>query len=155
MKVYRYVGEGELNQFLRGAFNNTGTTRCYGKNCNNHHYRKDVPYLHFFKDKSSIEFMRYIYRNSANTFYICTFDIPKHLLLFTTGKGFYPTDHFGNLEACREYAIPNSWMRPEYLINYELDEEHLKNMHDFQIPNNLQLTDINFLTSDIEHNNAY
>ena len=90
---------------------------------NNHKYVKGVKYLHFFKDKKDLERMQLVYRKHIRPFYFCEFEIPKRTLFFHAGIGYYsPTGYDLDYVAAREFALPTSKFKKEYLVKYEMDK---------------------------------
>ena len=122
MKVYRFLSEKEYLRILNGEKDKLGNSAFYGKNwTNTHHYKKDIKYIHFFKDKSSIDLIKYIrtLEKQNDIFYICEFDIPYSKPLFHSGKGFY-LEHSGYGEtSVIEYAIDAKIFDPNWLLSSE------------------------------------
>jgi hypothetical protein len=119
------MSETELKKIISGDIESLGHTfesnkgKKYRKNT--HHYKNGEKYLHFFKHESSMKMMSYLYREVEEKFFFCSFNIPFSILALHSGKGFYPSSGYDN-EELKEYAIPLSQFKPEYLISYELDK---------------------------------
>ncbi len=125
MKVYRYLSESELNHILAGEIDDIGNqfTNHKKDEINTHKYIEGVKYLHFFKRKEDTEKMQLLYRKHIRPFYFCEFEIPKKTLLFHAGVGYYSASGYDlDYVAAREYAIPTSKFKKEYLVKYEMDK---------------------------------
>lgn len=126
MIVYRYLGEDELKKILSENTESLGNSFQTNKdkqlNKNTHHYKPDEKYMHFFKKETSMQMMSYLYRKANGNFYFCSFDIPIKALLFHSGKGFYISSGYDGPDSLKEYAIPVSQFKPEYLESYTLDK---------------------------------
>ena len=121
MKVYRIMTERELNNILAENYAEIGS--CYNnksyKGSNNHHYKKNIKYLHFFKYKSSLSYMEQYLRKSYQ-YYVCCFDIPYSVLIKGLGKGNYELPGMDYLTISqREYIVPSLSMKKQWLISYE------------------------------------
>lgn len=131
MRVYRYLSEKELNTILHGDVTTLGA-EFYSKKknrefCNNHHYKKDVKYLHFFKNFEDMQEIKQVYKEYKGNFYYCTFDIPKLVLFFAAGKGFYaPKGYDYDFTVMTEYAIRTDKFNPQWLHSYSLDKDRQK-----------------------------
>ena len=120
MKVYRILTEQELNNLLAENYAEIGSyynNKSY-KPSNNHHYKKDIKYMHFFKHKSSLSYMEQ-YLNKAYQYFICCFDIPYSVLIKGIGKGNYELSGMDYLTISqREYIVPSKCMKKEWLVSY-------------------------------------
>ena len=131
MRVYRYLSEQELNKFLSGDTSTLGA-EFYSKKkskefCNNHHYKKDVKYMHFFKEFDDMQQIKQLYKEYNGNFYYCSFDIPRLVLFFAAGKGFYePKGYDFDFTVMKEYAIRTDKFNPEWLHSYTLDKDRQK-----------------------------
>ena len=124
MKVYRYLSEDELEHILAGDIENIGNkfTNHKKDEINTHKYVEGVKYLHFFKKKEDTERMQLLYRRHIRPFYFCEFEIPKRTLFLHAGIGYYsPTGYDLDYIAAREFALPTSKFKKEYLVKYEKD----------------------------------
>ena len=110
MKVYRYISEEELMNIYNGQVDELGNefNRKDYKRQNNHRYKPNTKYLHFFKDKSSIELIRreVLHKDKDGVYYFCSFDIPATILFKYGGKGHYDGSYKVPYRTVREYAIP-------------------------------------------------
>ena len=111
MLVYRVCTKSEVDKILNtGDYTKIGIYGIFGLNGkNNHNYKFDKLYLHFFKNKKSI----FLYLKGN---YITTYDIPENILNHHIGIGKYP--HFfnsNNLIEVFEYAIESELIHFEYL----------------------------------------
>ena len=116
MVVYRLCNELEFQRILNTmAFDDVGCLCSNNSKLNNHKYKTNQKYLHFFKEFSSLF---YLYLKPKS--YICTYDIPDELLEKYLGVGQYLDIVFmRKLEKAVEYAIPNSEILFEYLKKVE------------------------------------
>lgn len=124
MKVYRYLTERELNCIKSGNTQDIGSffDREKFKKVNNHRYKENVRYLHFFKTTKMIHLIRNLHRHDNQKYYICEFNIPLKNLLCHFGFGFYEASGY-DLDNYRvlEFAIESSKLNPNWLVKYELD----------------------------------
>ena len=115
------MSEEELNLIRQGNIDGLGNQfnkKVYTRQ-NNHRYRKGKKYIHFYKDKSSLELIRREIIKGDNAkksnHYFCSFNVPDIILWLYRGKGHYD----GNLDTPTidviEYAIPTTIFRPEWL----------------------------------------
>ena len=120
------MSEEHLNLILSGSTEGLGHyyDRKHFKRQNSHHYRKGKKYLHFFKDKSSMELIRRE-RQKLNIhgrkYYFCSFNIPDVILFFHRGTGHYDGNYDTPIIDVTEYAIPVDMVNPEWLDKYILD----------------------------------
>ena len=121
MKVYRYMCKEELEAILNCDIDKIGRTQKNDK-FNNHHYKKDIKYLHFFKNLKDIEKIKKINKHSDKQFYIGTFNIPLRFLLQGMGVGYYPTRGYdADYVTAREFIVPVEKFKPNYLVEYIRD----------------------------------
>lgn len=140
VKVYRYLSETELNNILSGKTEELGSSfhakkiieKKYNTRINNHRYNPAEKYLHFFKKFSDIEHIRQERRHYEENFYFAEFEIPKLVLFFAAGKGYYNTLHGYDsfTESISEYAVMVKNFNPEWLVGYTLDKNKLTFMHE-------------------------
>lgn len=128
VKVYRYLSHNELMAYL------SGDTSCIGSyydkkrigNVNTHLYRRNVRYLHFFKNKEDIVRAKALGRiDDTKKTYVCEFEIPFYLLIPAVGLGFYHGEA-GDLDKVLEFKVPVKYVKPEYLKSYTLDTDPSK-----------------------------
>ncbi len=127
MKVYRYLSEYELFALLANDKAKLGASFLDGYTPNNHRYKKNEKYLHFFLNKDSIANMKKLRKDSISDYYIATFNIPIFTLIRFRGKGIYedPKGGYDNdTNFLIEFAIPVTHFNTSSLISYELDEHH-------------------------------
>jgi len=132
MKVYRYLSEYELKYIQSDDVDNIGST--YNddvyKRINTHRYKEGVKYLHFYKNKEDISYIKKCDYLPSGRYYICEFDIPFYILFTGYGKGFYGS--FGKIDyTATEYKVPSHLMKSKYLKSYKLDEEYKFSVIDF------------------------
>lgn len=130
MRVYRYLSEQELNKILNHDVESLGHE--FNKNrknyLNNHHYKKGVKYLHFFKEFDDMQEIKNLYKNIEGKFYYCSFDIPRLVLFFAAGQGFYaPKGYDYDFSVMTEYAIRTDKFNPQWLHSYTLDKDRAIN----------------------------
>lgn len=103
MLVYRVCKNIEFKKILNeNNFNNIGNyfTKT---NLNTHNYDEKYKYLHFFKDKESIFYLR-----TLKDRYLCIYDIPEEILSKYIGTGYYwDFINYKDLNDVVEYAIEN------------------------------------------------
>ncbi len=133
MKVYRYLSETELNSILNGKTNNVGNifikrrefTKKTSVRPNNHKYKNNEQYIHFFKNLQDIEHRRSELRTSDENYYFCCFEVPRLVLFMAAGKGYYSSlhgyEHY--IETVREYAVNIKNFKPNWLTGYALDND--------------------------------
>lgn len=133
MKVYRYLPESELNSILNGETKNVGNVFIRRKEFtkrtsvlpNNHKYKNNEQYIHFYKKLQDIEHRRKELRTSEENYYFCCFDIPRLVLFMAAGKGYYNSLHGYDYytETVREYAVNIKNFNPNWLTGYALDND--------------------------------
>ena len=129
MRVYRYLSEQELNTILHGDVSSLGHEFHKDRKnyLNSHHYKKGVKYMHFFKEFENMQEIKQVYQNVKGKFYYCTFDIPRLVLFFAAGKGFYaPKGYDYDFSVMTEYAIRTDKFNPQWLHSYSLDKDREK-----------------------------
>ncbi len=128
MLVYRYTTEEELkniiqgNKCLLGDYNDEITK---WSSHNTHKYKYGHKYLHFFKHKKSIEYLKLFRKNKANkNMFVCSYDIPRSVLRLYKGKGYYDSGTSGydffNI-ALTEYAVDVEEFWCDWLVDVEID----------------------------------
>lgn len=127
MLVYRFVSERELVNILSGNNHLLGAEyNGQYKLSNNHKYEKGVKYLHFFKHKSAISFIRLYHTKDNCKHFVCTFDIPYSVLFKGKGKGRYETGGMEYLTTTeREYIIPTNEFDCSWLKSYQTEQSYL------------------------------
>lgn len=124
MKIYRYLSEDELNNIINGNVDCIGAYFKRGTLVNTHQYIEDEKYLHFFKYKQSMAEIRNLYRSFKKPFYFCEFEVPKLVLFFAAGKGYYLNHGYKDFEnAVTEYAIKVVNFKPSWLKSFVLDKD--------------------------------
>ena len=124
MKVYRYLNDRELRAILCDFKDHIGSYFNHGdKLANTHNYKINTRYLHFFKNKSAIKYIKQYHINDFREFYICTFDIPKEILLKGVGKGTYETSDGDEHELIteKEFVVKVDDFNCEWLVDYQKD----------------------------------
>lgn len=121
MKVYRYLSEEELKHILKNENNQIGASYSSKLACNNHKYRFGVKYLHFFKHKDSIKYLK-SQMKFIRPYYICEFNIPLKVLSKGVGKGYYDVGGMDYITISqREFIVPANEMKKEWLVSYKQD----------------------------------
>ena len=87
MKVYRYLCEQEYNNILSRKLDEVGTVYANVNPSNSFRYKRDERYLHFYKNKESMQEMHKIYKLDGKDYYFCEFDIPFRVLVHGIGTG--------------------------------------------------------------------
>lgn len=128
MIVYRYLCEQEYKDLVGGHLEKIGGVYAGKGVSNTFNYKRNERYLHFFKNKTAIEEMKWLYRNDGKDYYTCSFDVPFLTLLKSMGKGFYKSTGYDiDYTEIREFAVPVKDFNPKFLIDAQLDEEkHLR-----------------------------
>ena len=138
MIVYRVCSQEEITNVLEEeSFANVGTE---GKdliavqqqrNVNNHEYNFQKKYLHFYKDKISMFYMK-----TENT-YLCTYNIPDDILEPREKEGYYlDLANYRKIVRVPEYAIENSLLDFNYLEKVEYINEYI-DIDDYYTDKNL------------------
>ena len=126
MKVYRYLRKQELDAILKNNISDIGQEYINDnyKEINSHHYRKNVKYLHFFKNIEDIEKLKKEDFVQPDEYYICEFNIPLYILLPGIGSGYY-IGHGFDLpnDTALEFKIPAHKLKSSFLKSYTLDKE--------------------------------
>ena len=153
MKVYRYLSQIELDNFLSGNLTEVGTTynpKDGYKRINNHRYKEGVKYLHFFKHKEDCRRVRFNSEGKPVDFYVAEFDVPITVLALHMGSGRYNArGYITDIESVREFAIPASKIKARYLLSYTRDEAHHSAMEEVE-----SLRKMIFKTKDIFKNST-
>lgn len=111
MIVYRICKRTELQKiFEYNNFTNVGYNFSI-LDLNTHNYNKNSKYLHFFKNKESIFYLR-----TLKDRYICVYDIPEDILNRYKGIGYYlDYINYRILNEVTEYAIENNVIDLKFL----------------------------------------
>lgn len=134
MLVYRYTTEEELKHIIKGDTRYLGDYNdeiTMWSSHNTHRYKYGHRYLHFFKDRESIEYLKLVRkRQSKRKMFICSFDIPKSILKHCKGKGYYSSGTSGYDQQhvkLTEYAVDvdNFWCC--WLVGVEKDNTNIIN----------------------------
>lgn len=121
MKIYRYVTQEELDM-MKEKSPELGKT--YGNDqLNDFRYKEGVKYLHFFKKKKSIKYIKELYKGKNNTFYVCTFNVPFSTLMFHSACGYYYDREKKDCTHVKEYAIYAKKFQPEWIEEVEKDRD--------------------------------
>ncbi|MBO5884895.1 MAG: hypothetical protein J6Q51_03770 [Clostridia bacterium] len=122
MLVYRYLSKTELNNILNNDLSNIGSIydRTKYKYRNNHKYKPNLNYLHFFLEKSDCFRVRNLHNEPNEEFFVCTFDIPIAILKKHKGYGIYEASGYDiDCIKIKEFAIPSEIFRRDWLIDYK------------------------------------
>lgn len=125
MEVYRYLTMDEILDYVNGRFEKIG--RVYaGKNASNsHRYKPNTPYVHFFKTLKDLEAVKRAVPKDGEML-IAKFDIPFLTLVKHMGVGYYePSGYDTDCDVIREFAIPTSKLKREFLISCAKDKNGL------------------------------
>lgn len=121
MIVYRYTTQKELESILQNNNEAIGSSYVRSK-CNTHRYNRRKKYLHFFKQKESIEEIKPLKKFRDDIFYICEYDIPMIVLMLGRGVGYYrPHGYKQERSEHIEYIIPTDIFKSCWLKKYVLD----------------------------------
>lgn len=125
MKLYRYVNEQELQAHLSGDWEQFCTIQ------ESQEPFTSNPYLKFSSDENYYAYVRHdmlIHGITDNSnYYLCEFNIPITLALPGRGYKDYQSPFFlDDPIKLREFKIPVSKLRPNYLTRYALDKSRDK-----------------------------
>lgn len=124
MKVYRYLCEQEYNNILSRKLDEVGTVYANVNPSNSFRYKRDERYLHFYKNKESMQEMHKIYKLDGKDYYFCEFDIPFRVLVHGIGTGYYSARGYDvDYEGHREYIVSMKRFKPDWIKSAELDKE--------------------------------
>lgn len=125
MKLYRYLSEEELEKIQAGEIEKIGffyNDRKKFKRVNNHRYKQNIKYLHFYFDKKEISRIKFARFKGGDVCYVCEFNIPFYVILPYIGIGIYESSGYDvPFERVFEVALPARKMKQKYLINSEKD----------------------------------
>ena len=114
MYLYRVCDEEEYGKIINND-SNIGKYMTGNPRLNNHKYKKDTKYLHFFAQESDI-----LYLNNLKNKYLCTYNIPDELAAQHKGEAYYlDILNFKRIENVIEYAIPSDIIDLSYLEKVE------------------------------------
>ena len=127
MLVYRVCSQEEITMILEEkSFENVGKSGKdliavqQQKNVNNHEYHFQKNYLHFYKDKMSMFYMK-----TENT-YLCTYNIPDDILAPREKEGYYlDFVNYRRIVRVPEYALETSLLNFDYLDKVEYINEYI------------------------------
>ncbi len=132
MKVFRLCKTSEIHSILSNySFFDVGSIKNTDAKLNNHLYERNHAYLHFFPHLENI-----FYLNPKVGYYICTYDIPTHILEQYQGIGYYLDYMFyREMQEVIEFAIPTNHMLFDYLEKVEVLTSSLdfENLLDYPI----------------------
>ena len=131
MKVYRFMCKEELDKILCDKVSELGAYFRTGHVGNNHKYKANEKYMHFFLNKNAY---KHFTKTKKDDHYLCVFDIPISVLLTHAGKGIYrglrvEDRGYDALDAFRkrvEFAVETSVFKSSWLKAYkkiEFEEE--------------------------------
>ena len=103
--VYRFLSKEEFDSWIKNdkekisfPYKEDGLV-----NCNNHSYRENVKFVHFFKNLSDAHTVCLSMKEDIQ--HLCKFEIAKKILTHFEGKGKYYDDNLCVTDVV-EYAIP-------------------------------------------------
>lgn len=123
MVVYRVCGEKEVSKILSGCdYSRLGNNFPVSYNDKNtHKYESGQLYLHFFKDKADI-----LYLKDLKGCYLCSYDISSEILDIYEGVGYYyDLLNYSKLYGILEYAIKSNELSLDYLIQIEYIKDEI------------------------------
>lgn len=130
MRVYRLCSENEAESVIKDrGFEGIGHKCQIDLKKNNHSYKKEENYMHFFENEISL---LYLYPSKGKR--ICVYDIPEDILNSAIGTGFYlDFIELKCLEQVTEYAVESRKMKFEYLeriyaVQKDLDFDYVPNL---------------------------
>lgn len=151
MKVYRLCSEKEAESVIKNrGFEGIGHRCQIDLKKNNHSYKKEENYMHFFDDEISL---LYLYPSKGKR--ICVYDIPEDILNSAIGTGFYlDFIELECLEQVTEYAVESRKMKFEYLeriyvVQKDLDFDYVPNSDQLYASLNL-IYDVNLSKEKLE-----
>lgn len=105
MKIYRLCKEEEIKNILYSkSFENTGNYFYINNSVNNHKYKRNVKYLHFFSDINDVMFM-----SPEKGMYIYEINMDSSTLEKYFGYGYYSDLLlYSRYRYIKEYAIDKS-----------------------------------------------
>lgn len=104
-RVYRFISEREKRAMAANDLSKIGRTWDSKTICNNHRYKKNTRYIHFFDNEKDAKLL---YKELGfSKAYLCTYSIPKKILKQHTGKGYYMVKGYDIVDTVKEYAIPS------------------------------------------------
>ncbi len=121
MEVYRYLSEYELKAWQEDRRDELGSYFYESEKTfsNNHRYKRNEKYLHFFKNITDIKYIKSIDECVYYEHFLCKFDIPLGILLLHSGNGeYFASIEEENVEKIREFAIPVRNIKTEYLQGF-------------------------------------
>lgn len=123
MIVYRYSSPTELNNIINCKLDCVGS--CFERSdVNTHRYKKNIKYLHFFKDLKAISEIKKVRQD--NVYYICKYDIPIITLMLGRGYGYYEGRGYKyDNSTIKEYIVPVDKFSPKWLVDYERYERDI------------------------------
>lgn len=127
MLVYRYLSKTELKNILNNNTANIGSIydRTKYKYRNNHKYKSNQNYVHFFLNQSDYFRIRNLHQDNPDDFYICSFDIPTQILKKYKGYGLYEGSGYDiDCVKIKEFAIPSSLICSDWLVDYKKEAKH-------------------------------
>lgn len=124
MIVYRYLTSEELKNILAGDLSKIGSVYNVEVPTNTHKYKKNVRYLHFFKNLRDFPLIQNFAKSPEGKF-ICKFNIPLRTLRTQMGIGTYDCLRGGydcDVERVKEFAVEVKKISPDCLVDFIFDE---------------------------------
>lgn len=115
--VYRLCGSEELKDIEAGRMHNVGGIGAdYTIKNNNHRYKKETKYLHFYSNiQDALLHKMNVYDNTI----LCKYCIPEYILKNYKGTGYYDAIGYDeNYHVVKEYAIPSYLVDKSWLESY-------------------------------------
>ena len=111
------MNKDELDLYLNANIKDVGRPFLKGKLANNHRYKQNEKYVHFFSNIKNFE----IIHQNRNFEYLATFEIPMITLMISRGRGLYNYLKNGKFKQkyVHEYVINAKYIKPEYFIEYK------------------------------------
>ena len=122
--VFRLISEREKQAIEMHDISKLG---CFYKKsiCNNHKYKKNIKYIHFFDNKNDARLLHNELGSSKA--YLCTCAIPINILKKYLGKGYYTMrGYYDTIDTIKEYAIPTSDFDFEWIKSITPIKDFLK-----------------------------
>jgi len=120
------MSEDELKHMLAGEIDKIGffyNDKKYFRSVNNHNYKKDTKYLHFYFDKKEIERVKLLKLKGNAVCYVGEFEMPFYVIFPYIGVGKYETRGYTvPHDSVYEVALPAIKFKPKYLVGYEKDK---------------------------------
>ena len=103
--VYRFISEREKRAIEANDLSKIGRTWNSNTFGNNHKYKQNTRYIHFFDNKNDAKLL---YKELGfSKEYLCTYSIPAKILKKHQGNGYYMVKGYEIVDTVKEYAIPS------------------------------------------------